>query len=96
MLTQRTLAEMVKQALKDQHPEQYRQLEASGELDHFSRLRAEQAMEVRDDLMEKARDEAATSNVEPLQRVRQHMMKNRLADQTAIQQATEFPETSDL
>lgn len=74
---------MVKQALNEQDPEQYRLLKESGELDEFSSLRAEQAMEIRADLMDKARNEAATSNLEPLQRVRQHMMKNRLAWSTS-------------
>jgi hypothetical protein len=60
-------------------------------LEIFARLRAEAAIESRDELYNLAREEAATSNLEPMEIGRQHMMKNRQANLIAISQATEFP-----
>ena len=59
-------------------------------MDRLAELRTEAAMGTRDWLMERARDEALTSNLEVMERVRRQMMKNRQADEIAIAQATEF------
>ena len=90
MLTEAKLKEIVKKALREQYPNQYDQLKVAGELDLLTELRTEAAMETRDWLMERARDEALTSNLEVMERVRRQMMRNRQADEIAIAQATEF------
>ena len=84
------MAETVKQALKAHNPEEYERLEMDGSLESFAKLRAEAAMETRDELMHLAMDEAATSNAETMERIRRHMMRNRQADEIAIAQAMEF------
>jgi hypothetical protein len=90
MLTERSLVEIVKQALRAHDAQEYECLKADGSLDAFAKLRAEAALETRDELQHIAQDEAATSNLEYLERVRRHMMRNRQADEIAIAQATEF------
>lgn len=90
MISERSLAEMVKVALKAHSPQEYERLDLDGTLDTFAKLRSEAAIETRDQLMEIAMDEAATSEFEPMERVRRHMFKNRQADEIAIAQATEF------
>jgi len=90
MLTKRLLVEMVKEALREYDLEQYQCLKADGSLDLVAKLRAEAAIDTRDHLMSLARDEAVTSSLEPIERVRQQVMKNRQANEIAIAQATEF------
>jgi len=90
MLTEVRLIEMVKEALRAHDRNEYERLSADGSLDLVARLKADAAMETRNWLMERARDEALASNVETLERVQRQMMKNRQANEIAIAQATEF------
>jgi hypothetical protein len=59
MITERSLAAMVKQALKAYNHQEYARLELDGSLESFAKLHAEAAMETRDELMHLAMDEAA-------------------------------------
>lgn len=95
MLTERLLTEMVKQALKQHHAGEYQQLKADGSLHLVAQLRAEAAIETRDYLMSRARDEALASEEDPIERVRKQTMKNRQAEEIAIAQAIEFEPPQD-
>ena len=90
MITIPVLIQIVKQALRDHDRQEYERLNADGALDVVARLRAEAAIETRDYLMCLARDEALSSNLEPMDRVRRQMRKNREADEITIAQAIEF------
>jgi hypothetical protein len=90
-INERILAEMIKDAMKENAPKIYAELTEEGTLDEVAKMRAEAAMETYYELADIARTKAATSNKETMERVREHTMANRQAAEIAIAQATEFP-----
>jgi hypothetical protein len=94
LLTQQNLAEMVKQAMQEKAPRMFKELTAEGILDSVAQDRADAALETMDHLLHQAIDRVATSKASEMDRIQMGFQMQREARQAAINQATEFKETT--
>lgn len=92
VISEKILTEMVKESMRETAPQMFAELNSEGTLEEVAKMRAKAAMETYYDLMSAARDVAATSNLESMERVREQMTANRQAAEIAVAQAIEFPD----
>ena len=91
ILTEQTLAPLIKQAMREKAPEMYRELTASGEIEQVIADRATAAMESYATAVSAARDETLTSKKGHQESVQAMTAARSEAQRIALDQAVEFP-----